>query len=58
MASHGARDNWHPKLTPDRLLIITTAVGFGVLKAILTYTGNTVGSITVEWISGVLIFAL
>ncbi|KAF4613965.1 hypothetical protein D9613_007972 [Agrocybe pediades] len=49
-------DGWHPRLTPYRLCILTTTLGFGTAKAIATQKGSTVLPITLEWISGVVLF--
>jgi hypothetical protein len=49
---------WHPKLTVYRALILSLTAGFGLAKAILTYRDQMNGSITVDWVFGVLVFLL
>ncbi|RDB28720.1 hypothetical protein Hypma_014956 [Hypsizygus marmoreus] len=46
------------ELTPYRLLIITSTAVFGFTKAALISKGNDAGSVTVEWISSIVIFLL
>jgi hypothetical protein len=49
---------WHPKITPYRLLVLMVTVSFGTTKAILTYKGETIAPITLEWIAGVVVSLL
>ncbi|KDQ58460.1 hypothetical protein JAAARDRAFT_176422 [Jaapia argillacea MUCL 33604] len=50
------RTSWRPQFTGYRALVILLTVGFGSLKAILSYKNLTIASTTVEWISGVVIY--
>ncbi|CAA7263500.1 unnamed protein product [Cyclocybe aegerita] len=47
---------WFPKLTPYRLVVLSTTIGLGTAKAISSYIGYDTISITLEWISGVVLF--
>ncbi|KAF9536826.1 hypothetical protein CPC08DRAFT_676976, partial [Agrocybe pediades] len=49
-------DGWHPRLTPYRLLILTTTLSLGTAKAIATQKGSSMVPTTLEWISGVVLF--
>ncbi|TFK31592.1 hypothetical protein BDQ12DRAFT_716910 [Crucibulum laeve] len=55
---HSIPGSWHPKLTPYRLSFILTTASFGTVKAICTHYNQDVASITLEWISGVVVFIL
>lgn len=44
-----------PKVTPFHLIFIFTNGGLGVAKAVLVSKGKTASSITVEWITGVVV---
>ncbi|TFK32257.1 hypothetical protein BDQ12DRAFT_566462, partial [Crucibulum laeve] len=46
----------HPKVTAYRLIVIVLTFGFGLAKAIVTYQGKAIYSVTLEWIFGVVIF--
>lgn len=48
----------HPQLTVYRALVVFSTFGFSTAKAILTYRGKTIASITVEWIFAVVIFLM
>ncbi|KDR79688.1 hypothetical protein GALMADRAFT_44522, partial [Galerina marginata CBS 339.88] len=48
----------HPKLSPYRLVVLSTMIGVGTAKAVLTQRGLTFASITMEWIAGTVIFLL
>lgn len=47
---------WHPKITPYRLLTFLIPIVLGTIKAIATQKGSISEPITLEWISGVVIF--
>lgn len=47
--------SWHPKLTLYRLTFIVTTGGLGIAKATLVSKGQTTSSITMEWITGVIV---
>lgn len=47
--------SWHPKLSIYRLLVLLSTIGFGTAKAILTYRGETLAPITLEWLFTVVI---
>ena len=49
---------WHPKLTPHRMLVLFTTIGFGTAKAYATSRGLSLAATTVEWISAVVIFSV
>ncbi|KAH6907494.1 hypothetical protein BKA70DRAFT_1400948, partial [Coprinopsis sp. MPI-PUGE-AT-0042] len=49
---------WHPKLTVSRLLVITLTIGLGTAKAVTSYRGETIASITIEWVTTTLVFLL
>ncbi|KDR80015.1 hypothetical protein GALMADRAFT_222932 [Galerina marginata CBS 339.88] len=49
---------WHPKVTPYRLLFLSTTIALGTAKAILTYQGKAMISTTLEWIAGVVLSLL
>lgn len=49
---------WHPKLTPYRLLSILLPVCLGTIKAVALQQGKQNEPITLEWISGVVVFIL
>lgn len=46
---------WHPKITPYRLAVLTTTVGLGTAKAVVSQNGGTIVSITLEWLVGSLL---
>ncbi|KDR84522.1 hypothetical protein GALMADRAFT_133798 [Galerina marginata CBS 339.88] len=50
--------SWHPKITPYRLLTLTTTVGFGTWKTVSTQEGSTTTSTTIEWVTGTLLALL
>jgi len=51
--------NWHPKLTPYRLTVITTTIGLGTFKSIAASSPiEPSSSVTAEWILGVVLFLL
>ncbi|KAF5309143.1 hypothetical protein D9619_012841 [Psilocybe cf. subviscida] len=45
--------SWYPRMTPYRLAFFATTGGLGITKAVLVSKNETVSSITVEWITGV-----
>ncbi|KAF9008462.1 hypothetical protein BDQ17DRAFT_1237068 [Cyathus striatus] len=49
---------WHPKLTLYRLLVILTTLGFGISKAVLSYQGHSIVPITLEWLFTTGVFLL
>ncbi|PPQ83886.1 hypothetical protein CVT25_000630 [Psilocybe cyanescens] len=56
--SNQTRKAWHPKITPYRLAILTTTVGLGTAKAIVTQKGGAIVSTTLEWVAGMLLSLL
>jgi len=53
-------DQWHPKLTPYRLLVLltTVTVGLGTAKAYSVSRQSVSVATSIEWISGVVIFSM
>jgi hypothetical protein len=49
---------WHPKITIYRLVVLLTTVCLGVGKAITSARGVVVVPVTLEWVSGVVVFVL
>ncbi|KAF8989287.1 hypothetical protein BDQ17DRAFT_477888 [Cyathus striatus] len=49
---------WHPKLTLYRFLVILTTLGFGISKAVLSYQGHSIVPITLEWLFTTGVFLL
>ncbi|KDR71927.1 hypothetical protein GALMADRAFT_253721 [Galerina marginata CBS 339.88] len=50
---------WHPKVTPYRLIVLSTTIGLGTAKAILAQEGSAqYVSTTFEWIGGTVIFLI
>jgi hypothetical protein len=50
------RLRWHPKISPYRLIVFSVPLGIGTAKAISSQKGNVTVPITLEWISGVVVF--
>ena len=50
------RLRWHPKISPYRLLVFSIPAGIGTAKAISSQKGNITTPVTLEWISGVVVF--
>ena len=54
--AHNAQtQGWHPKITPYRLVVISTTLCLGTAKAVLTQQGRSIAPITIEWIMGVVL---
>ena len=49
---------WHPKLTGVRLLVIVTTIVLGTAKAAMTYQGDTVAPVTIEWVITIVVFIM
>jgi len=49
---------WHPKLTLYRILILSTTIGLGIVKAYATSQGLISASTTIEWVAGVALFSV
>lgn len=49
---------WHPKISPYRLWVILTTIGFGTAKSVFAATGNSFIPTTLEWIAGTVIFLM
>ncbi|KDR72009.1 hypothetical protein GALMADRAFT_253312 [Galerina marginata CBS 339.88] len=49
---------WHPKLSPYRLTVLATTICLGTVKAVTIQTGNTSIPITLEWVSGTVVFLI
>ncbi|KAF8199869.1 hypothetical protein K438DRAFT_1511157, partial [Mycena galopus ATCC 62051] len=45
----------HPRLTAYRILSFTSTVGFGAVKAVLSYQGQTTSPTTIDWIYGMVV---
>ena len=50
------RPRWHPKISPYRLIFFSIPLGIGTAKAISSQKGSVTVPITLEWISGVVVF--
>ena len=48
--------SWHPKITPYRLLVLTTTIGLGSAKAIATFRNKSYVSTTIEWVAEIVVF--
>ena len=49
---------WHPKISPYRLIIFSIPLAIATAKAVLSQKGSVTTPITLEWISGVVIFLM
>jgi hypothetical protein len=47
---------WHPKISPYRFMVFSMPLAIGTVKAVLSQKGSVTTPITLEWISGVVIF--
>jgi len=47
---------WHPKISPYRFIVFLIPLSIGTVKAILSQKGSVTTPITLEWISGVVVF--
>ena len=52
------RPSWHPKISPYRFMVFSIPLAIGTVKAVLSQRGSTTTPITLEWISGVVIFLM
>jgi len=52
------RLRWHPKISPYRLMVFSIPLAIGTAKAISSQKGNVTVPITLEWISGVVVFLM
>jgi hypothetical protein len=50
------RLSWHPKISPYRFIVFSIPLAVGTAKAISSQKGNVTVPITLEWISGVVVF--
>jgi hypothetical protein len=50
------RLSWHPKISPYRFMVFSIPLAIGTVKAVLSYKGYITTPITLEWISGIVIF--
>jgi ABC-type proline/glycine betaine transport system permease subunit len=50
------RPRWHPKISPYRFISFLTPLVTGTVKAALSLKGSVTTPITLEWISGVVVF--
>jgi len=48
--------SWHPKISPYRFMVFSIPLSIGTAKAVLSLKGSVTTPITLEWISGVVIF--
>ena len=51
-------EQWHPKLTPYRFLVISTTIGLGIAKAFAVGQNLTIVATYIEWITGVAVFSM
>ena len=47
---------WHPKISLYRLVMLLTPMVIGTVKAIISAKGGVTAPITIEWVSGVVVF--
>jgi hypothetical protein len=47
---------WHPKISPYRFIVFLIPLAIGTAKAISSQKGNVTIPITLEWISGIVVF--
>lgn len=47
---------WHPKISPYRFIVFSIPLAIGTAKAISSQRGNVTVPITLEWMSGVVVF--
>jgi len=52
------RPSWHPKISPYRFIVFWIPLTIGIVKAVLSLKGSVTIPITLEWISGVVIFLM
>jgi len=50
------RLSWHPKISPYRFMVFSIPLSIGTVKAVSSLKGSVTTPITLEWISGVVIF--
>jgi len=50
------RLSWFPKISPYRFIVCSIPLAIGTVKAVLSQEGSVTTPITLEWISGVVIF--
>jgi len=50
------RPRWYPKISPYRFIVFSTPLAIGTVKAVLSQKGRATTPITLEWISGVVVF--
>jgi len=50
------RPSWHPKISPYRFIVFSIPLAIGTVKAVISQKGSATTPITLEWISGVVIF--
>ena len=50
------RLSWFPKISPYRFVVFSIPLAIGTVKAVLSQKGRVTTPITLEWISGVVIF--
>jgi hypothetical protein len=48
--------SWHPKISPYRFMVFSIPLAIGTVKAVLSQKGSVTTPITLEWITGVMIF--
>ena len=53
-----SRPRWHPKISPYRFIVFSIPLSIGTVKAILSLKGSVTAPITLEWISGIVIFLM
>ena len=49
---------WHPKISLYRLIVFSIPLGIGTVKAVVSQKGSVTTPITLEWISGVIVFLM
>jgi len=50
------RPSWHPKISPYRFIMFSIPLAIGTVKAVSSQKGGVTTPITLEWVSGVVIF--
>ncbi|KAF9480741.1 hypothetical protein BDN70DRAFT_877179 [Pholiota conissans] len=49
-------ETWHPKVTPYRLITLLTTICLGTAKAVAVQEGSQNEPITLEWVTGIVVF--
>jgi hypothetical protein len=49
---------WHPRITISRLFVLVSTLGLGTAKAVMSYRGDTIAPVTIEWITTIVLFLM